>query len=296
MFIPRWGTYLERIEQKPMSRIISSVAHLCNALLRVQKLFQLPVLCVKVNELWLGQALGLPVIQNNSESLNHNLTTIETELTPASILNSSLLQTLLNSLEGAAQTLPTSIRLVGDLPGPHKLKKCLVWPKTASPQEVNACCHSACLMLAKAYGELDVLQAVVLDEDFRADNENLQNDGSTSWNTLLNVLSFYNLPCLLLPRMAERQLIDQKLLNHNGLTGLFVEHHQTYRYLNNKKLVIGCALSADILRSARDSLSMKIQQLIAAGVFLFTTQGEVPVDIEPDILNYLSTIELLSKC
>lgn len=289
IFTPRWGSYLGRLEQKPIKKILTDPISLCNALLRTQKLFKLDALCIECNAVWIGHAGGWPLVWTSQGVQLPPEPPPKKISPPDELIDRGLIRTLLETLKALAVALPKGTGIIGVVPGPYSLNQQLGSHDSKAGSVDFEWCHDAAMMLARKYGELNALKAVIITERFDGHDENKLKK-LTRLRPLLSLLSFYQLPAFLALTAHQDQNRNLSTIADLGFQGTIIDDPFEPTRSPSQNFILGWAVSSNLLERGVDVLTKRIQEGLGQGISLLTTQGEVPFNTDPATLHLISKL------
>ncbi len=265
LFIPRWGSYLGQLEQRPQQEIFENQVRLCMALRRTQQLFALNAICI--------------------------------DLPPERIICSDPLKTteprsdfgvMLEGFQGLNRIIEPTVGLFSYIPGPGNMSRAIVRPASLTEAAWFERCGDTVFSLIRHLGEANIFTAVFIDEgminttDFSAGH-------CRTLRAIFNLLTFYELAVMLIRQAPPDEEVAQSGIEELNPTAIVFQSDRTILPKNTAFTgFTGRAISPELIASGNDVALRTISDMLKHGVAIITTAGEVPPNVEPRTIRDLS--------
>ncbi|MHB9099395.1 MAG: hypothetical protein ACYC5X_16400, partial [Syntrophales bacterium] len=267
LFIPRWGSYLCRLEQRPARDIFDNPVRLCMALRRTQQLFALNAICMDlpIERIICADPLNMTELLDNFE-------------------------VMLEAYRGLSRIIEPEIGLFPYIPGPGNVSRAIDLPASLTETAWFERCRDTVLSLIRHLGEANIFTAVFIDESMINPME-FSAAYCQALRAIFNLLAFYELAVLLI-----RQAPPDKKAAPSGIEELsptaivFPSDRATLPKKPAFTGFTGRAISPELFASGNDVILRIISDMLEHRVTIITTAGEVPPNVEP------RTIHALSHC
>lgn len=265
LFIPRWGSYIGRLEQRPTRKIFEDSVRLCIALRRIQQLFALNAICIDVP----------PERIICSDPMKMNESRCDFEI-------------MLEAYRGLSKIIEPTVGLYSYMPGPGNLSRVSVRAVSLTETAWFEQCRDTVFSLIRRLGEANIFTAVIIDEsminpmEFSAGHcEVLQ--------AIFNLIAFYELAVLLIRQVPPGE--ESALSGIGALSPTAIVFPSDLATLPKTVAFAGFtgrAISPELLTSKNDIILHTISDMLEHQVAIITTAGEVPLNVEPQTIHALS--------
>ena len=267
LFIPRWGSYLGRLEQRPTHEIFENPVRLCMSLRRTQQLFALNAICIDLSTEWIVCSDRLKMAESWGD-----------------------FKVILEAYRGLSRIIEPAIGLFGYIPGPGNLSRAIVRPSSFTEAAWCERCRDTVLSLIRHLGETNIFTAVFLDESM-IDTTEFSAGYSRSLRAVFNLLAFYELAVLLISQAPSDEGAGPSGLEELNPTAIIFQSDRATLPKNPAFTgFTGRALSPELFARGNDVVLQTISAMLEHEVAIITTAGEIPPTIEP------RTIHDLSRC
>ncbi len=265
LFIPRWGSYLGRLEQRPTPEIFENPVRLCMALRRTQQLFALNAICIDLS--------AERIICSHPLKMNEPRSDFEV---------------MLEAYRGLSRIIEPAVGLFSYIPGPGNLSRAIVRPASLTETAWFERCRDTVFSLIRHLGEANIFTAVFIDEgminttDFSAGH-------CRTLRAIFNLLTFYELAVMLIRQAPPDEEAAQSGIEELNPTAIVFQSDRTTVAKNPAFTgLTGRAISPGLLTSGNDVAVRTISDMLEHGVAIITTAGEVPPNVEPRTIHAFS--------
>ncbi len=267
LFIPRWRSYLGRLEQRPTREIFENPVRLCMSLRRTQQLFALNAICIDLSTEQIICSNPLKMTEPRGD-----------------------FEVMLEAYRGLSRIIEPAVGLFGYIPGPGNLSRAIVRP--ASLTEAAWCerCRDTVLSLIRHLGETNIFTAVLINESM-IDTTEFSAGHFQSLRAIFNLLAFYELAVLLISQAPPDEGAGPSGLEELNPTAVVFQSDRATLPKNPAFTgFTGRALSPELLASGNDVVLRTISDMLEHEVAIITTAGEIPPTIEPRTIHDLSRL------
>ena len=267
LFIPRWRSYLGRLEQRPTREIFENPVRLCMSLRRTQQLFALNAICIDLSTEQIICSNPLKMTEPRGD-----------------------FEVMLEAYRGLSRIIEPAVGLFGYIPGPGNLSRAIVRP--ASLTEAAWCerCRDTVLSLIRHLGETNIFTAVLINESM-IDTTEFSAGHFRSLRAIFNLLAFYELAVLLISQAPPDEGAGPSGLEELNPTAVVFQSDRATLPKNPAFTgFTGRALSPELLASGNDVVLRTISDMLEHEVAIITTAGEIPPTIEPRTIHDLSRL------
>ncbi len=267
LFIPRWRSYLGRLEQRPTREIFENPVRLCMSLRRTQQLFALNAICIDLSTEQIICSDPLKMTEPRGD-----------------------FEVMLEAYRGLSRIIEPAVGLFGYIPGPGNLSRAIVRP--ASLTEAAWCerCRDTVLSLIRHLGETNIFTAVLINESM-IDTTEFSAGHFRSLRAIFNLLAFYELAVLLISQAPPDEGAGPSGLEELNPTAVVFQSDRATLPKNPAFTgFTGRALSPELLASGNDVVLRTISDMLEHEVAIITTAGEIPPTIEPRTIHDLSRL------
>ncbi len=265
LFIPRWGSYLGRLEQRPDQEIFENPVRLCMALRRTQQLFALNAVCIDLPTERIICSDPLKMTEPRGD-----------------------FEVMLEAYRGLSRIIEPAVGLFSYIPGPGNLSRAVVRPASLTETAWFERCHDIVFSLIRHLGEANIFAAVFIDES-AIDAAEFSSDHCQALRAIFNLLAFYELAVLLIWKAPPDEAADPlKVKELNPTAIVFRSDRATLPKNPAFTGFTGRAISQKLLTSGNDVALRTISDMLEHGVDIITTAGEVAPNVEPRTIHALS--------
>lgn len=265
LFIPRWGSYLGRLEQRPTREIFENPVRLCMALRRTQQLFALNTICIELPTERIICSDPLKMTEPRSD-----------------------FEVMLEAYRGLSRIIEPAVGLFSYIPGPGNLSRAIVRPASLTETAWFERCRDTVFSLIRHLGEANIFTAVFIDESMINTTE-FSADYCQALRAIFNLLAFYELAVLLIRQAPPDEEAAPSGIEELSPTAIVFQSDRATLPKNPAFTgFTGRAISPELLASGNDVILRTISDMLEHGVAIITTAGEVPPNVEPRTIHALS--------